>query len=109
MCSLPPIKGASLRSSIRQVASVNTPIVAFNSVDLLNALTAMFITVPGSTCVVAAASFKIGEATLKRYQSKIASKLPLPKGSQSLLTILWQYTQTVSFIALPSICYLIPA
>ena len=78
------LKRSALRSSIRQVASVNTPIVAFNSVDLLNALTAMFITVPGSTCVVAAASFKIGEATLKRYQSKIASKLGLLKNTTSI-------------------------
>ena len=54
------------------MASIQALSVAFSSMDLLNALNA--ITVPASIFVVAAASFKIGEATLKRYQYQIASK-----------------------------------
>jgi hypothetical protein len=49
----------------------------FTCDDLLNALVAMFITVPAITCVDAGAFYTICVKTLSRNQSQIASKLGL--------------------------------
>ena len=77
MSSLPPIKGVSLRSSIHPETNktkrqsnnlrpsspvhvhAGTNSIPFSCEDLLNALIAMFITVPSFSTVAAAATFNI--------------------------------------------------
>lgn len=66
-------------SSVRVHAGTNS--IPFSCEDLLNALIAMFITVPSFTCVAAAATFNICVPTLARNQSQIALKLVLEKNS----------------------------
>jgi hypothetical protein len=113
--SLPPIKGfSSLRSSskVDHIAISSATDHAsiknlFTCDDVLNALVAMFITVPAITCVDAGAFYTICVKTLSRNQSQIASKLGLSKISAPVIRdhFLREYTPASATAFLRNHCF----
>ena len=119
--SLPPIKGLSALNSLsHRCPETNSSIitdndydggngddiVTFTSDNLLCAFVELFIKTPPSSLASTAAFYNIGERTLKRYQSQIASTLGLSQNSSRLIRdhFLRQYTVDSATIFLRNYC-----